>query len=87
MMMYNLSLIMYSSLISSKHTKEEIIKQMAKTHRKYSSKRHRDDVHLEKLEEAINAESELEEKFTGYTISGKKRWNRHHSPDFDYGDR
>ena len=43
---------------------------MAKTHRKYSSRRHRDDVHHEKLEEAINADFEFEERFTGYKISG-----------------
>jgi hypothetical protein len=60
---------------------------MAKTHRKYTSKRHRDDVRDEKLNEAITADFEFEERFTGYKISGKKRWNRHHSPDFDYGDR
>ena len=60
---------------------------MAKTHRKYTSKRHSDDVRDEKLNEAITADVEFEERFTGYKISGKKRLNRHHSPDFDYGDR
>ncbi len=59
---------------------------MAKTHRKYSSNRRPDSIRDEKLEEAINADFEFEEKATGYKISGKKRWNRHHSPDFDYGE-
>ncbi len=55
---------------------------MARTHRKYSSVRNRNDRH-DKINDAINAECEFEEQLTGYKISGKKRWNRQHSPDFD----
>ena len=56
---------------------------MARTHRKYSSIRNRDNDRSDKINDAINAECEFEEQITGYKISGKKRWNRHHSPDFD----
>lgn len=59
---------------------------MARTHRKYSSSRDRDSNRNEKMIEALNDDFEHEEQLSGYKISGKKRWNRHHSPDFDYGE-
>ena len=59
---------------------------MARTQRKYSGSRNKDSLRTQKLNTEINTDFEHEEKITGYKISGKKRWNRHHSPDFDYGD-
>tara|TARA_S200002703_G_scaffold86772_2_gene74771 strand:- start:211 stop:393 length:183 start_codon:yes stop_codon:yes gene_type:complete len=59
---------------------------MARTQRKYSNSRNRDNLRAQKINNEINTDFEHEEQLTGYKISGKKRWNRHHSPDFDYGE-
>ena len=55
---------------------------MARTHRKYSAKKI-NSFKEEKMNYALNSEYEYEEIASGYTISGKKRWNRKSDPDFD----
>lgn len=59
---------------------------MARTQRKYSSSSNRNNLRAQKLNDEINSDFEQEEMLTGYKISGKNRWSRHHSPDFDYGE-
>lgn len=60
---------------------------MARTQRKYSHSRTRNSTHREeKRMNAINFDCEIDEQVTGYKISGKKRWNKQISPDFDYNE-
>jgi hypothetical protein len=60
---------------------------MARTHRKYSQSKTKSSVTREEQKlSAINFDDELEEQITGYKISGKQRWKRNYSPDFDYDD-
>ncbi len=55
---------------------------MARTHRKYSAKKC-NTIREEKINYAMNSDYEYEELFSGYTISGKKRWTRKSDPDFN----
>jgi hypothetical protein len=60
---------------------------MARTQRKYSQSKTKGSVMREEQRlNAINFDDEIDEQITGYKISGKQRWRRNYSPDFDYDD-
>jgi hypothetical protein len=60
---------------------------MARTHRKYSQSKVKTAANREEKKlNAINFDDQIDEQISGYKISGKQRWKRQYSPDFDYDD-